>query len=429
MSPAPSSAAASESEAATINGERLLARLARLQAIGATEGGGTTREAYGELDVEARTLVSEWMVEAGLTPVVDSATNLVGRRAGTAEGARWLATGSHLDTVVDAGALDGAYGVVAAIEAADALHRLGRQWQHGLAVVAFANEEGARGTSGMVGSRAIMGEVSGEELGEADDYGVPLAQRLLAAGGDPARLATAAWDLPTVAAFIELHVEQGPVLDSGRLDLGVVTGITGRQAVDIEIFGAANHAGTTPMHLRHDAMVGAAEIALAIEGLARRGAVRVATCGHLEVWPNVRNVVPGRALVSAELRDQDAAALADARVMVEDAVAAVAHGRGLTAEVTWRQYVAPIAADPVVIETIADVARRTGRPWCELPSGAGHDAQILGHGLAVGMIFVPSVGGVSHNPAEHTEPAHLVAGAQLLVDSLVALDQRLGERP
>jgi N-carbamoyl-L-amino-acid hydrolase len=364
------------------------------------------------------------MLEAGLLPVVDAATNLIGRRRGTSGSERWLATGSHLDTVVEAGALDGAYGVVAAVEAADALRCAG-EWSHGLAVVAFANEEGARGTDGMLGSRALMSAVSPEELQALDDAGVSVAQRLLEAGGDPNAISGSAWDVGSIAGFLELHVEQGPVLDAGGLDLGVVTGIAGRQAVDIEIFGAANHAGTTPMDLRYDALVAAAEVVLGIESLARGGAVRVATCGHLELWPNVRNVVPGRVLVSAELRDQSAGALADARPLVEHAVAAAANSRGLTTSVVWRQYVAPVAADPVLVEVIEQAAARTGLPWCALPSGAGHDAQILGAGIPMGMIFVPSVGGVSHSPREHTEPAHLVAGAQLLVDSMIDLDRRL----
>ena len=408
-----------------VDGARLLARLDELAEIGATDAGAVTREAYGPLDVAARDLVASWMVEAGLVVEVDAATNLVGRAAGTAAAGRSLATGSHLDTVVEAGRLDGAYGVVAAVEVADALRRSGSLLAHELVVVAFSNEEGARGTDGMVGSRALVGEVTAEELATPDDVGISLAQRLTEAGGDPAAMAGAQWDAASVAAFVELHVEQGPVLDVDERVLGVVTGITGRQAVDIEIVGAPNHAGTTPMDLRADALVAGAEVVLAVEALARTGVVRVATCGHLQVSPNVRNVVPGRAVVSAELRDQDPGALAAIRPLVEHAVGTVAARRGVTTRVSWGQYVAPIAADPTVVEVIREVAERSGRPWLELPSGAGHDAQILGHRVPIGMIFVPSIGGVSHAAEEHTEPVHLVAGAQLLAESLLALDARL----
>lgn len=408
-----------------VDGDRLLARLDQLAAIGATASGGVTREAYGPLDVAARTLVAGWMAEAGLVAEVDAATNLVGRTSGTASGRRALATGSHLDTVVEAGALDGAYGVVAAVEVADALHRSGVELAHDLVVVAFANEEGARGTDGMVGSRALVGAVDASELAAPDDEGVPLATRLADAGGDPDRIASARWDPDAVAAFVELHVEQGPRLDAGGQALGVVHGITGRRAVDIEVRGAANHAGTTPMELRSDALVAAAEVVVAVERLALDGAVRVATCGHLTVSPNVRNVVPGRATVSAELRDQDPGRLATVQPALEAAMAAIAERRGIEVAVSWGQYVPPIAADPTVLDVVRDAAVRSGLPWLQLSSGAGHDAQIVAGQVPIGMIFVPSTGGVSHSPREHTEPAHLVAGAQLLADSLVDLDRRL----
>ena len=413
----------------TIDGPRLLDRLQRLQAIGATAAGGVTREAFGPRDVEARSLVAAWMSEAGLLTAVDAATNLVGRRDGTGHligSDRWLATGSHLDTVVDGGALDGAYGVVAAVEVAHAIEHSGMRLHHGLAAVAFANEEGARGTDGMVGSRALVGAVDDAELATPDDAGVTLAQRLARAGGNPAALADAIWDREAVAAFIELHIEQGPVLDTAHLDVGAVTGITGRQGVDIDIVGAANHAGTTPMALRHDALVAAAEVVIAVEALARDGVVRVATCGHVDCRPNVRNVVPGRVLVSAELRDEDAAILGSAHAVLERAVAAIAAAREVEITVAWGQYVAPIAADPTVLDVVEQAAARTGRPWRSLPSGAGHDAQILGAAVPMGMIFVPSVRGVSHSPREHTEPEHLVLGAQVLLDSVIDLDRRLG---
>ncbi len=409
----------------TIDGQRLIARLRELGAIGATERGGVTREAYGPLDVKARNLVAGWMLDAGLATVVDPATNLVGRRPAAGPAGRWLATGSHLDTVVEAGVLDGAYGVLAAIEAAHAIQHSGLSLRHGLVVVAFANEEGARGTHGMVGSRAVMGDVAADELAVADDDGVSLADRLTVAGGEPHRIGAARWDHDGVAAFVELHVEQGPVLDAGGHNIGVVTGITGRQGVDIEIVGAANHAGTTPMELRRDALTAAAEVMLAVESLAREGAVRVATCGRLEADPNVRNVVPGRVLLSAELRDQDAGALADVRDRLQARVAAVASNRQVAATVAWGQYIPPTLADGAVVGVIEEVARRSGMPWCSLASGAGHDAQILGRRVPVGMIFVPSVDGVSHSPAERTDPADLVAGAQVLVDTVLGLDERL----
>jgi allantoate deiminase len=407
--------------APTIDGDRLLSRLGALAAIGAGAGGGVTREAYGPDDVRARDLVSSWMLEAGLDASVDPAGNLVGRRRGPL-GARWLVTGSHLDTVVDAGPLDGAYGVVAAVEVAAAMSEAPVALAHGLAAVAFANEEGARGSAGMAGSRAVVGEVPADELAAVDDAGTTLADRLRVAGGAPDDLAGAVWSPHDVAAFVELHVEQGPVLHASGDDLGVVTAITGRRALDVVLTGTANHAGTTPMDLRADASVALAEVVLAVERLALDGRVRVATCGHLSIEPNVRNVVPGSARLSVELRDTDPDALDAAAAELVQVVAGIARSRGVRAAIEPGQRVAPVSCDPSVVACLAAAAEASGRPWRRMPSGAGHDAQVLAPHLPSGMLFVPSIDGVSHSSRERTDDAHLVAGAQLLLDALLRLD-------
>jgi allantoate deiminase len=409
----------------TIDGDRLLARLAALAAIGATADGGVTREAYGVDDVRARDLVASWMGEVALDATVDPAGNLVGRRPGTAgRGSRWLVTGSHLDTVVSAGPLDGAYGVVAAVEVAAAL--VGTPLAHGLAAVAFANEEGARGSAGMAGSRAVVGELPGAELAALDDEGVTLADRLRRSGGAPDDLAGAVWAPDDVAAFVELHVEQGPVLHANGDELGVVTSITGRRAVDLVLTGAANHAGTTPMDLRADAAAALAEIVLAVERLALDGRVRVATCGHLVVAPNVRNVVPGAARVSVELRDTDGDVLDAATAELVRVVGDIGRRRGIGVVVEPGQRVAPAPCDPSLVACLTAAAEASGRRWRLMTSGAGHDAQVLAAHLPAGMVFVPSVDGVSHSPLERTDAGQLVAGAQLLCDALVRLDRELG---
>jgi len=261
-----------------IDGDRLLARLEALSWIGATSSGGVTRQAWSPDDVAARDVVAGWMAEAGLDVTVDAATNLVGRRPGST--GRWLATGSHLDTVIDAGLYDGAYGVVAAVEVAAALDTA--DLDHGIIVAAFANEEGARGTAGMTGSHACAGQLDAAALAQRDDDGVTVAERIRAAGGEPeAAAVAAAWPPLVLDAFVELHVEQGPVLAAAGVPVGVVTGITGRQVLDISIAGAANHAGTTPMDLRADALAAAAEVVLTIEELPGKGLLRVATTGHV----------------------------------------------------------------------------------------------------------------------------------------------------
>ena len=404
-----------------IEPERLIARLTELRGIGASAGGGVTREAFGADDVRARDLVSGWMTAAGLAATVDAAANLVGRRVGATD--TWLVSGSHLDTVVEGGWLDGAYGVVAAVEVAAALADASVELAHGLAIVAFANEEGARGTRGMTGSRALLGQLDAGELAGLDDGGTSLGQRIAAAGGDPDAVASAAWDLARVSGLVELHIEQGPVLASGGAVLGVVDAITGRQGVDVEIRGASNHAGTTPMALRHDALAAAAEFVLAFEQLpAEVDSVRVATCGHLEVRPNVRNVVPGRVALSAEYRDEDTARLDAAMPVIQAIADEIAARRSVVVSLRWGQRVEPTHADPRIVDTIERVVAASGSEWMRLPSGAGHDAQILGHDVPMAMIFVPSIGGVSHSPTENTDHTQLALGAQALLDTILALD-------
>lgn len=405
-----------------VDGDRLLTRLRALREIGATPNRGVTREAFGPLDVAARTTVQEWLVDARFDVQVDAGANLVGRRPGRTD--RWLATGSHLDTVVDGGWLDGSYGVVAAVEIATVL-AAAPPLAHGVMVAAFANEEGARGTDGMTGSRTVVGQVDPAELARADDTGCTLAERIRTADGAPADIDGARWPLEQLDAFVELHVEQGPVLESRGHVLGVVPAITGRQALDVVLRGRPDHAGSTPMDLRHDALAAAAEVVLAVEALARDGRARVATCGHVTVEPNVRNVVPGTAVVSVELRDEDAARIDAAVGELRTRVASIAGTRGLTVEVVDGQLVPPVASARPVVHAVEAVAAGSGLGWSALPSGAGHDAQILGQHVPSGMIFVPSIGGVSHAPDEDTAVEHLVAGAQALLDTLLHLD-RLG---
>lgn len=360
------------------------------------------------------------MIAAGLVTMVDAACNLIGRRTGTTE--RWLASGSHLDSVVDGGWLDGAYGVVAAVEVAHALAAAGRL-RHGLMVAAFANEEGARGAHGMSGSRAVVGALSSHELERSDDEGWTLGERLAAAAGDPGRVPDAHWDLASIEAFVELHIEQGPVLQSRGAALGVVTGITGRQSLDIHVVGRSNHAGTTPMDSRRDALAAAAEAVLRVEDLAREDEVRVATCGRIDARPNVRNVVPGEVSISAELRDESTSRMTAAIAHLSELLRQLSERRRVSIQLVPGQLVPPVRAAESVVNAAERAVQRSGLAWATLPSGAGHDAQILGQVVPMGMLFVPSRDGISHAPVEDTDPEHLVAGAQSLLDTIVILDE------
>jgi hydantoinase/carbamoylase family amidase len=238
-------------------------------------------------------------------------------------------------------------------------------------------------------------------------------------------LAASRWELEEIDAFVELHIEQGPVLDRARVPVGIVTAVTGRQAVDLCVRGVANHAGTTPMELRHDALAAAAEIVLAVEALPGPGSARVATTGHVVVGPNVRNVVPGEVQLGVEIRDTDAAVLDAARQALLDRLDDIAARRGVAIDATWGQRVPPQPCGQLVVDAVRTAVGELALTSIDLPSGAGHDAQVIGRVVPTGMIFVPSIEGISHSPDERTDPEHLVVGAEVLLHTLLELDRRL----
>ena len=402
-----------------VNGERLLRRLAQLRQVGASEHGGVTRLAFSPADLEARGLVGRWMIDAGLTVETDAATNLIGR---SAIGPGAIVSGSHLDTVVNGGWLDGAYGVVAAIEVAQSLRDAGHQLIHPYVCIAFANEEGANGTVAFTGSHALAGHPDAIETDRADDDGIALHDRIRTAGGEPERMASAALQPGDIAAMVELHIEQGPVLEHEGATIGVVEGITGRGNVLVAIQGTANHAGTTPMDLRHDAAVAAARIILEIDDLARSGWVRTATSGHIQIRPNVRNVVPGEAVIACDIRDIDVRRIDEAIVELQRRCGEVATATATAIELSIEARLVGAACDPLLMKLITDSTVSLGLSHRALTSGAGHDSQVMAHLTPIGMVFVPSIGGVSHNPTEDTRPDDLVAGANVLLRTIVSFD-------
>lgn len=405
-----------------IDHRRLLRRLEELRQFDRTEHGGVTRLACRDDGLAAHVLVGRWMEDAGLQVVIDPAANLIGSRPGEGDGSR-LVVGSNLYSLVNGGHLDGAYGVVAAIEVADALRCFASPLSHGLSVVAFSHEDGARGTAGMFGSRAVVGEVAAAELDRVDKEGVSVRVRLAAAGGAPERLPEARWELGEISAFVELHIEDGSGLNSEGRTLGVVGGIVGRQSVDMAVRGISNHAGTCPMGQRKDALCAAADLILAIEGLGVGAIVDVATVGRLMVTPNVCNVIPGSAEIGVEFRSTDIESFKVARTQLEEAVEQVARQRAVRCELSWKHMLAPTVCDTTVVDAIRRVAASSGHAWAERWSGEGYDAQVLARHLPVGMIFVPGIGWRSHDHTELTRPEDLVAGAELLYSTLLELDR------
>ena len=414
----------SEFELPRVDSRRLLARLEMLSSIGACASGGVSRLAYGEADAQARRLVLGWMRDAGLRADMDPAGNLIGTLDGT-DCDLMLATGSHLDSVPDGGALDGAFGVVAAVEVAAALHSARVSLRHPMAVVAFSNEEGAHGTPGMTGSLALSGQLTDDHLRSRSDHGTSLDQLITSCGGRPELIAGSAWKAGSVAAFVELHIEQGPVLDAEGLTIGVVEAITGRTVFDLFVEGQANHAGTTPMGMRHDAMVAAAEAVLAVERLATSGSVTAATCGTIEARPNTRNVIPGAVRLGCELRDVDPSRMEDAVGRLRTELDDLAATRGCRVVLSVRETVEACRCDPRLVSLVSEAAEQLGMAARLMVSGAGHDAQVMAALGPIAMLFVPSRSGVSHAAAEHSEPEQLAAGADALLRTIWLADREL----
>ncbi|MET7329825.1 Zn-dependent hydrolase [Nonomuraea sp. NPDC005650] len=410
-----------------VAGDRLLANIQSLAKIGATADGGVTRLAFTAEDARGRELVRDLMIEAGLETRIDSAANIIGYRPGERQDLPALMLGSHIDTVPNGGTLDGAYGVLAAIEVARALNDHDTPMSHPLAIVAFNNEEGAFGTRGMWGAHALVGALDDADLAAVDDRGRPVADLLFEMGGDAGQIDRAGWSADRVAAYLELHIEQGPVLESRNVAIGVVEAITGRSTLDISVRGKASHAGTTPMELRQDALVAAAQVILAVRDLAYPdGPVRVATVGSLSLAPNAWNVVPGAVTMQADLRDVSDVAMRQAISRLRGEVLEIAMRTGTAIEVESQRGVTAVSCDPGLRDVIVEASESLDLSHLSLPSGAGHDAQVIGRIAPIGMIFVPSKGGVSHTPEECSAEDDLIAGANVLLQSVLTYDERYG---
>lgn len=402
-----------------VNAQRLLDRLQALAGIGADGRGGVTRMAFTPEDHAARQWLRETLAASGLEARTDAGANLVAHRPGALAGPPVLMIGSHIDTVAGGGRLDGAYGVIAAMEVLTTLHERGIETAAPVVAIAFTNEEGATFPLPMWGSRVVTGTLDGVDLGARDRTGRSLGDALAEAGGDLDRLASARWQPGSVAAFLEAHIEQGPVLERTGRDIGVVDAVVGRLMHDVVLRGRAGHAGTSPMDGRRDALVAAARVVEAVRRLALDGPCQAATVGRLDVEPDMSNVVPGRVSLSTDLRaaERDRLALADRELRAE--LGRIAAGAGVEIEVAAVDEIRPAPMDPRLRAVIQAAADGLGHPWMTLPSGAGHDAQVMATLAPAGMLFVPSRDGISHSHSEHTDEAQLVRGADVLLHSVL----------
>lgn len=395
-----------------IDGGRLSRRIEALGQVGAIDGGGVCRLALTDADRDGRDRVVSWMRALGLAVTVDAIGNVVGVRAGREDGPPVM-IGSHVDTVRTGGRYDGNLGVLAGLEVVEALSDAGVVTRRPLAVAFFTNEEGSRFQPDMMGSLVYTGALPLERaLATVGIDGATVGAELARIGyAGPAPVGS-----PRVHAYVELHVEQGPVLEAEGFRIGAVEGVQGISWTELTLTGQSNHAGTTPMRLRHDAGLVAAEIAAFARRLARElGGDQVATVGALTLSPNLVNVIPNRAVMTVDLRNTDEARLQEAerRVFAFAEEAAAAEGVALSRRTLAR--FEPVAFDPALVARVEAIARDLRLPVRRLPSGAGHDAQMLAAICPACMIFVPSVRGVSHNVAEYTEPADVAAGAEVLL--------------
>jgi beta-ureidopropionase / N-carbamoyl-L-amino-acid hydrolase len=404
-----------------INFERLQTDIETLARIGRREDHGLYRMAFSEGDKAGRKWLQERIREAELELYIDGAANIHARF--NWDGQRpSIMTGSHIDTVPGAGHLDGALGVLVGLECVRRFKELNLPLRYAVEAVAFTDEEGRFG--GLLGSQAICGQLTPEAIHNARDLdGITLSEVMLAEGLNPLDILRARRKSETLLAFIELHIEQGPVLDREGISIGMVEGIVGLFKWDIKLKGVANHAGTTPMEMRQDAFQGLAEFAGEIPRLLEEnGSARsVATIGRVEIFPGAANVVPGSVNFSLDVRDTDAGTLQDLASAFRRTLSAIARRRGLMFEFEVLSEIEPIKCDPGIMETIRSAARQFGIEPLPMPSGAAHDTQIMATLTRAGMIFVPSQGGRSHSPAEWTPWEDIETGANVALNTLYQL--------
>jgi N-carbamoyl-L-amino-acid hydrolase len=401
-----------------VNASRLMGNLESISVFGRSTG-GADRVAYSQADRDARSWTMDLMRAAGLEPEIDVAGNILGHRPGTETGLPPLMFGSHIDSVPSGGDYDGPLGTLAAIETVQRLVEEGVTTRHPLEVVVFANEEG-----GKIGSRAMIGAVRAAELDLESASGRTIGEGIRFIGGNPEHLEDARRVPGTIAAFVELHVEQGEVLESEGVPIGIVEGIVGIRRWEVVVEGVANHAGTTPMAGRQDALVGAAHFVQVVNRIARETPGRqVATVGRIRAEPGAPNVIPGRVVLSLEIRDLEMDKIESVFRQIANRSETIGQETGTTFQLNEFYLSEAAPTQERIRSTIESVAGELNLPSVRMPSGAGHDAQSIAHLAPVGMIFIPSVGGVSHSPAEFSRPEDVVGGANVLLRTVLELDR------
>lgn len=401
-------------------GERLMARIDALAEISESSGALTRRFATPE-HRRVNAQVADWMREAGMTVHEDAIGNVIGRYEGEREGAPAILLGSHLDTVVDAGRYDGMLGVLSGLVVVEHLHASGTRLPLAVEVVGFADEEGVRYQSTFLGSRALANTLDAATLDLVDRDGIAMRDALREFGGDPERLADAVRAPETLAAYLEVHIEQGPVLERAGLGVGAVGAIAGASRLAASVRGEAGHAGTVPMQMRRDALAAAAECVVAIESLCAADSELVGTVGELHAAPGASNVIAGDARFTIDVRSPRDARRREAVAEIERLVADVARRRGVEIAIEPVQAADGVVCDEDVTRHVGDAIRASGLEPLTLTSGAGHDAMVMASITRAGMIFVRCKDGISHNPAESVTTEDAALGAEVLLRATLGI--------
>jgi N-carbamoyl-L-amino-acid hydrolase len=407
------------------NPQRFEKDFEELKQFGLLDNGGATRVAFSKEDLDARDWLRKVMEEAGLTVSIDAFGNMRGRREGTSD-LPVVMVGSHIDTVPEGGHFDGIIGVLAAIEIVRTLNDNNIQTKRPIEVINFSAEESSRFGVATLGSKALAGKVDLETLKKlVDKNGTSLYQALKDGGYDADNIESAKVDPESIYAFLEMHIEQGPVLETKKCPVGIVTSIAAPTRFKVTVSGRADHSGNTPMDMRQDALTGASEIALGVERIAssEAGERTVGTVGYMYVTPGAMNVVPGKVELGIDIRDVSMESKDKAVKAVTDLMDEIAQRRNLEIEYVQLCNDEPVALSEKVIETLKDTAKKIDLPYNVMPSGAGHDAMNMAKFTEVGMIFVPSVDGISHNIAEFTEMSEVCTGTDLLLEATLTLAQ------
>ncbi|KLU63007.1 N-carbamoyl-L-amino acid hydrolase [Peptococcaceae bacterium CEB3] len=389
--------------------------------IGRTSEGGMTRLSFTQEEKAALELLRTYMEEAGLTVRSDAVGNLIGRREGLNTLAPVVLIGSHIDSVYNGGNFDGPLGVLSALEVLQTMEEQTIRTENPIEVVVLRDEEGARFSFGMVGSRAMAGTLTQEDLEHKDDGGLSIAQAMGQAGLDPAAISKARRPKESIKAYVEVHIEQGKVLEKKNLPVGIVSGMFGIVWLKFSLEGEAGHAGATPMNMRKDALVAAARIIQMIEREASRTETTVGTVGQVQVFPGGINIIPGRVEFTLDLRATEAVVLQRVEEAIRCQTELICKERAIQCQLEILQRIRPAACSEHVQAVIRKAFRKRGLTEFTLVSGAGHDGMQFAHLWPIGMVFVRSEDGISHNPAEWSSPKDCAEGANVLYETVLDL--------